>query len=194
MVRRRAFVSARKPSSGCARWRTNSVTIRYIDWENPWNNIFHVTAEYEVERTGSRETRRPDIVGFVNGIPFFVIECKRPDVKHSLEQAIHQQVRNQKETEIPHLFYYAQLLLALNKNDGSYGTTGTQVKFWAKWREIHDVSAAVRNATNSPIRPEEHAKLFKGAFAFARTDFEEQALTTQEPTGQDHLLWSLCRP
>jgi hypothetical protein len=48
---------------------TKGFTLRYIDWENPRNNVFHVTAEYEVERTASRETRRPDIVCFVNGIP-----------------------------------------------------------------------------------------------------------------------------
>lgn len=173
---------------------TKGFTLRYIDWENPRNNTFHVTAEYEVERTGSHETRRPDIVGFVNGIPFFVIECKRPDVKHSLEQAINQNVRNQKEDEIPHLFHYAQLVLALNKNEGSYATTDTKPKFWAKWREIHDVSDTVRSAVNSPVRPEEHAKLFKGMFAFAKADFEEQILGGREPTGQDFLLWSLCRP
>ncbi len=173
---------------------TKGFTLRYIDWENPRNNTFHVTAEYEVERTGSHETRRPDIVGFVNGIPFFVTECKRPDLKHSLEQAVNQSVRNQEEDEIPHLFHYAQLVLALNKNEGSYATTGTQPKFWAKWREIHDVTDAVRAAVNSPVRPEEHTKLFKGMFAFAKTDFEEHSLAGREPTGQDHLLWSLCRP
>lgn len=173
---------------------TKGFTLRYIDWENPRNNTFHVTAEYEVERTGSHETRRPDIVGFVNGIPFFVIECKRPDAKFSLEQAVNQNVRNQKEDEIPHLFHYAQLVLALNKNEGSYATTDTQPKFWANWREIHDVSDAVRAAVNSPVRPEEHAKLFKGMFAFAKADFEEQILGGREPTGQDFLLWSLCRP
>ena len=53
---------------------TKGFTLRYIDWQNPRNNTFHVSAEFEVERTGSHETRRPDIVCFVNGIPFVVIE------------------------------------------------------------------------------------------------------------------------
>ncbi len=173
---------------------TKGFNLRYIDWENPRNNSFHVTAEFEVERTGSRETRRPDIVGFVNGIPFLIIECKRPDLKHSLEEAIKQSVRNWQEDEIPQLFVHAQLVLALNKNDGSYGTTGTPPKFWAKWREMHEVHDAVHAAVNSKVRPEEHAKLFKGVFAFARESFEEQAMHDREPTGQDFLLWSLCRP
>ncbi|MCW1883098.1 type I restriction endonuclease subunit R [Luteolibacter flavescens] len=173
---------------------TKGFTLRYIDWENPWNNTFHVTAEYDVERTGSHETRRPDIVCFVNGIPFVVIECKRPDVKHSLEEAVKQNLRNQQEDEIPQLFIHSQLLIALNKNDGSYATTGTPLKFWAKWREMHEVRDSVRSAVNLPLRPDEHAKLFKGLFAFAKEEIEEQAMHGREPTGQDLLLWSLCRP
>lgn len=173
---------------------TKGFNLRYIDWENPRNNTFHVAVEFEVERAGSHDTRRPDIVGFVNGIPFLVIECKRPDVKDSLAEAIKQNVRNWQEDEIPQLFVHAQLVLALNKNDGSYATTGTPPKFWAKWREMHDVRDAVRTAVNSKVRPEEHAKLFKGVFAFARESFEEQAMQDREPTGQDYLLWSLCRP
>jgi len=173
---------------------TKGFNLRYIDWENPRNNSFHITAEFEVERTGSHETRRPDIIGFVNGIPFLVIECKRPDEKNSLKEAIHQNARNWQEGEIPQLFVYAQLVLALNKNDGSYATTGTPPKFWAKWREMHDVCDAVRVAVNAKIRPEEHAKLFRGIFAFAREEFEQHAMHHREPTPQDFMLWSLCRP
>jgi type I restriction enzyme R subunit len=173
---------------------TKGFTLRYLDWQNPRNNVFHVTAEFEVERTGSKETRRPDIVCFVNGIPLVVIECKRPDAKDSLEQAMNQHIRNWQEENIPQLFTLSQLVLALNKNDGSYATTGTPLKFWAKWREMQDVTPAVRQAVNSPLRPEEHAKLFKGVFAHAREAFEQQLMEQREPTPQDHLLWSLCRP
>jgi len=52
-----------------------SFTLQYIDWENLGNNVFHVTEEFAVERTGSHQTRRPDVVLFVNGIPLSVIEC-----------------------------------------------------------------------------------------------------------------------
>ena len=63
-----------------------SYTMRYIDWEHPENNVYHVTEEFAVTRTGLSETYRPDIVLFVNGIPLVVIECKRPDVKDAEEQ------------------------------------------------------------------------------------------------------------
>ena len=58
---------------------TRGRSLRYIDWDEPANNVFHVAAEFDVEKAGSHETRRPDIVLFVNGIPFTVIECKAPD-------------------------------------------------------------------------------------------------------------------
>uniref|UniRef100_UPI0038B9D663 type I restriction endonuclease n=1 Tax=Desulforapulum autotrophicum TaxID=2296 RepID=UPI0038B9D663 len=60
---------------------SKSFNMNYIDWRNPSRNRFHVTAEYSVERSRSTETARPDIVLFVNGIPFCVIECKAPQVE-----------------------------------------------------------------------------------------------------------------
>ena len=48
---------------------SKSFSFRYIDWENPRNNQYHVAAEVSIERTGTTQTKRCDIVGFVNGIP-----------------------------------------------------------------------------------------------------------------------------
>ena len=94
------------------------------------NNVFHVTEEFAVSRTGMTDTYRPDIVLFVNGIPLCVIECKRPDVKDSIEQAISQHLRNQKADGIRSLYLYSTLLLAINRQEGSYATTATPEKFW----------------------------------------------------------------
>ena len=72
---------------------------------------------------------------FVNGIPLAVIECKRPDLKDAIDEAISQHLRNQREDEIPRLFLYSQFLLAVSKNEAKYGTAGTPAKFWAAWKE-----------------------------------------------------------
>ncbi|MBP8976557.1 MAG: type I restriction endonuclease subunit R, partial [Bacteroidetes bacterium] len=112
-----------------------SFSLRYIDWEHPEQNVYHVAEEFAVERRGSHETRRPDLALFVNGIPFGVIECKSPDLKDPMTQAISQQIRNQKEDEIPALFQYAQLLLAVSGNEAKYATVGTPAKFWSVWKE-----------------------------------------------------------
>ena len=37
-----------------------SFSLHYIDWDNPANNVYHVTDEFPVERVRSRDTRRPD--------------------------------------------------------------------------------------------------------------------------------------
>ncbi len=64
-----------------------------------------------------------DIVLFVNGILFVVIENKSPT--ESLDQAISQHIRNQRSDEISQLFYYAQILIAVNKNEAKYATVGS---------------------------------------------------------------------
>src|SRR3989339_406488 len=97
-------------------------------------DVFHVTAEFAVERYRSLETARPDIVLFVNGIPLVVIECKAPEI--DIDEAISQMIRNQTETYIPKLFIYAQLLIGTNKNEIKYSTVGASKPFWGYWREL----------------------------------------------------------
>lgn len=172
---------------------SKSFTLNYIDWKNPANNVYHVTAEFPVERTRSVETCRPDIVLFVNGIPFAVIECKSPKV--DVAQAVSQMIRNQREEYIPKLFTYTQLLVGVNKNAGRYATTGTPAKFWALWREQFDDAIAVAAAVNTPLKPEDKAALFSGDFAIARKFFDAlEQEGDRQMTEQDRTLYSLCRP
>lgn len=110
--------------------RTISKNFRFIDFNNIANNDFHVTAEYEAS---GKETIRPDIVCFVNGIPFSVIENKKSSV--AVTEAINQMNRNQGQEYCPRLFTYTQLLAATNSKDMRYGTTGTPTKFYAIWKE-----------------------------------------------------------
>jgi type I restriction enzyme R subunit len=174
-----------------------SFTLNYIDWERPERNVFHVAEEFAVERTGSHETRRPDLVLFVNGIPLAVVECKSPKLKDPIAQAVSQQIRNQKPDEIPTLFLYAQLLLALSKNEAQYATVGTPAKFWSVWKEERPEGEALRALVNRPL-PEVRKKQLFGcgelheASADYFTDLERAG--DREVTAQDDALHSLCRP
>lgn len=114
---------------------TRSHSLHYIDWEHPENNVYHVCDEFEVERHHSKQTRRPDLVLFINGIPLVIIECKRPDLKDAVKEAVSQHIRNQRQDEIPELYVFSQILLALSQNRGLFGTTDTPEKFWASWKE-----------------------------------------------------------
>ncbi len=169
-----------------------SFTLNYVDWRNPDNNVYHVSAEFTVERTRSAETCRPDLVLFVNGIPFAVIECKSPRIE--VAQAISQSIRNQRDEYIPRLFIYAQMLLALNKNEARYATTGTPAKFWSKWKEeIADEQLAP--LLERPLPDVVKASLFD--LAFAELGVREDPapyLVGRQVTEQDRLLYALCRP
>lgn len=147
-----------------------SFTLKYIDWENPGNNTFHLVPEFQV--FGRRERRRPDIVLFVNGIPFVVIECKRRDKNFTIDQAINQLRKYQTPDEgIPRLFYYAQLLMAIHPNEVKYGTVGTDNRYWAIWREETDLDPHIQKLLTDP------------ATGNARI-----------PTEQDRCIYALCRP
>jgi type I restriction enzyme, R subunit len=174
-------------------------TIPLIDWQNPANNRFVFTEEFRVLRSGGVETRRPDIVCFVNGIPFAVIEAKRPDGNAkkgpTIDEGVSQSIRNQRHDEIPLLFAYSQLLLSINGMDGRYGTCGTPAKFWAVWREEDKDDVAMLALKNKKLGQDQLDGLFAQRNAadlnWYQTLVGAGALAL---TGQDRLLISLLQP
>lgn len=178
-----------------------SFTLHFIDWENPGNNQFHVTEEYRVMRSTSKDHYVPDLVLFINGIPVVIIECKRPDMKDPLRQAISQHLRNQQEDGVRNLYIYSQLLLSLATQEASYATNGTPEKFWAKWTEKFVSEIEERNYTNeliplknSKLTPEVSKKLFGERFRYVKEYFEALEDEDVEVTEQDQYLFNLCRP
>ena len=172
---------------------SKSYSFRYIDWEQPENNVFHVTAEFSVERTASSQTKRCDIVAFVNGIPILVIENKRPT--ESLKKADSQLIGYQNEDAIPQLFHFAQLLTAMNRNEARYATVGTPRKFWQTWRDEEDTDEAIAPFANRVLTAAEKDAIFSGDFAGARAYFDAMAAEGERAvTVQDRTVYALCRP
>jgi type I restriction enzyme R subunit len=172
---------------------SKSYSFRYVDWEKPSNNAFHVTAEVSVERTASTQTKRCDIVAYVNGIPFLVIENKRPT--ESLKKAGSQLIGYQNEDNIPQLFHFAQLLLVMNRVDARYATVGTPRQFWQTWRDEEDRDETIDPVANQTLTSAEADAVFSGDFAFARAHFEALAAEGQRAiTAQDRAIHALCRP
>ncbi|MDW3224191.1 MAG: type I restriction endonuclease subunit R [Paracoccaceae bacterium] len=172
---------------------SKSYSFRYIDWENPDNNVFHVTAEFSVERTASSQTKRCDIVAFVNGIPILVIENKRPT--ESLKKADSQLIGYQNEDNIPQLFHFAQLLISTNRTGARYATVMTKSKFWAEWRDEEDTDEAILPRANRVLNTEEKKAVFSGDFMGARAYFDAMAAEGDRAvTVQDRTLYALCRP
>ena len=173
---------------------TKSFQLNYIDWEHPENNAYHVTEEFVVERSSSNETRRPDIVLFVNGIPLVVIECKRPDMKDPIGQAISQHIRNQQQDQIPRLFFYAQLLLAISKNEAKYATVGTPAKFWSVWKENFSESdeADLKKRVRLPLSEGQIDRILATKEFWGR-ERESYGSLERQVTPQDEALYALCR-
>lgn len=178
-----------------------SFTLQYIDWKNINNNVFHVTEEYSVMRSTSKEHYRPDLVLFVNGIPLCIIECKRPDMKEPLKQAISQHLRNQQEDGIRSLYVYSQLTLSIATQEAAYATNATPEKFWAKWQEKFSTDEEERNyknqlqeLKNKPLPVSIKEQLFSDRFKYVRQYFDALEQKGILPTEQDNYLYGLCRP
>lgn len=178
-----------------------SITLQYIDWKNLENNAFHVAEEYSVMRSTSKEHYRPDLVLFVNGIPLCIIECKRPDMKDPLKQAISQHLRNQQEDGIRALYVYAQLTMSIATREAAYATTATPEKFWAKWQEKFLTDAEetkyrddLQALKNQPLPLSQKEKLFSDRFRYVRQYFDALESENILPTIQDEYLYGLCRP
>jgi len=176
-----------------------SPTIKLIDWHNIDNNQFHFTEELVVQNAEGTGNRIPDIVCFVNGLPLVVIEAKRPDSskegKSTNAEAISQHIRNQGQAEIPHLYAYSQLLLAVNGHEGLYATCGTPEKFWAKWKEEQIPEAEFVKLKNHKLGNEQIGKLFNHRPAKAKADYLSMvAAGDLTVTDQDRLIVSLLRP
>ncbi|MGO2457990.1 type I restriction endonuclease subunit R, partial [Vibrio casei] len=173
-------------------------TIQVIDWDTPENNQFHFTEELEVENAHGTGKRIPDIVCFVNGLPWVVIEAKRPDSSHegkpTVGEGISQNIRNQKVDEIPHLFAYSQLLISVNGHDALYGTCGTPSKFWAKWKEEEFTESTFSRLKNTPLSSQQLNKLFAHRPDKVRSEYLSLISGGDlAVTNQDRLLVSLLR-
>jgi len=108
-----------------------SLTVKLIDFDNPRNNTFSVTNQYEV--LGNVDKIIPDLMVFVNGLPLAVIECKSPTINHPLENAINQLQRYQ--LQAPRLFEQAQILVATCGVSAAYAPIGADGRFFLRWRD-----------------------------------------------------------
>jgi len=102
-----------------------------IDWEQPENNDFVLVSQFSV--TGALYTCRPDLVGFVNGLPLVVIELKKPGVP--ARAAFDENLTHYKQ-QIPALFWYNALLVASNGTDSRVGSLTADWERFFEWKRI----------------------------------------------------------
>jgi type I restriction enzyme, R subunit len=109
-------------------------TLRAIDWEQPDQNDF--VAFQQAAFQGPLYKCIPDVVLFVNGLPWVVIELKRPDV--AAQQAFDENLTSYQHqlNGVPQLFAYNAMLVASNGTDSRVGSLTADWDHFFEWKRI----------------------------------------------------------
>ena len=105
--------------------------VRVIDWENPEANDFLLVSQMSIQ--GPLYLRRPDLIGFVNGLPLVVVELKKPGVP--AQQAFTDNLTCYK-ADIPALFWGNALMIASNGTDSRVGSLTADWERFFEWKRI----------------------------------------------------------
>ena len=109
--------------------------VRYIDWNNAKENDFLLCSQMSI--TGEIETRRPDLIGFINGLPFVFVELKASH--KNLLTAYKDNLSDYRNT-IPQLFSFNQLIILSNGVQSKVGSISSQWEHFAEWKKIKSES------------------------------------------------------
>lgn len=128
--------------------------VKLIDFQNINNNHFQAVNQFSII---DRDSKRPDIIIFINGIPLVVIELKtatNEDVK--LEDA-YNQLMGYKNVSIPTLFKYNQFLVISDGVTAKAGTITSPYSRFSDWKKVEGNDEAHENMPT-------HETLFNGMF------------------------------
>lgn len=139
--------------------RTRMVAL--IDFEHPKRNIFRAVNQFVVEYTnnGMKETRRPDILLFVNGMPLCIIELKNPADANATIYDAWKQINIRYWRDIPHLLHYCPLACISDGVKTRLGTVRTPYEHFYAWRRVNDGDKV------STLPFEEMQTMIKGVYA-----------------------------
>jgi len=107
--------------------------LKVFDFHNYANN--HFLAVRQLEVVGELYNRRPDVIGFVNGIPLVFFELKAHHT--DLRSAYNNNLKDYKDT-IPHLFHTNAFIILSNGTDAKVGTVTSPYKFFLDWKRIEE--------------------------------------------------------
>ena len=110
-----------------------SQNIKVFDFNNPKNNHFLAVRQFEVQ--GELYLRRPDIIGFVNGIPLVFLELK--STHRDLRHAFDDNLKDYKDT-IPNLFNTNAFIILSNGLKSKIGTITSPFKFFNEWKRVSE--------------------------------------------------------
>ena len=121
--------------------------IKVIDFENPKENHFMLVSQMWI--TGELHKRRPDLIGFVNGLPLVLIELKASH--KNLRNAYYENIRDYKDT-IPQLFWYNAFIIISNGIETKVGTLTSAYEHFNKWKKIKSENEEGRVSLETAIK------------------------------------------
>lgn len=109
-------------------------TVRIIDWNDPENNDFFLASQFWITSPSGIYKKRPDLIGFVNGLPLIFIELKKSHGK--IEHAYKHNLKDYKTT-IPQVFWYNALVILSNGSQAKVGSMTAGWEHFADWKRIN---------------------------------------------------------
>lgn len=155
--------------------------VALIDFETPKNNIFRAVNQFAVEYTssGQTETRRPDVLLFVNGMPLCVIELKNPASANATIYDAWEQINIRYWRDIPHLLHYCPLACISDGVKTRLGTVRTPYEHFYAWRRVNDgdkVSTLPFEETETMIKgvysPRRFLEIFRDYIYFQDSEYD----------------------
>lgn len=144
--------------------KSQKKTLKLFDFKEYRNNDFLAVRQLEV--SGELHNRRPDVIGFVNGIPLVFFELKSH--ANDLRSAYDDNFKDYKDT-IPHLFYHNAFVILSNGTDAKVGTITSPYKYFLDWKRItEDAEGTVSLDTmlRGTCAPENLMDLFENFLLF----------------------------
>ena len=125
----------------------SSEVVQVIDWQTASNNDFLVCAQLTIK--SDMYTRRPDAVGFVNGLPLVVFEFKA--IHQRLENAVKDNIRDYKQ-HIPQLFWTNGVIIVSNGVQSRVGSLTAGWEHFAEWKKISSEAEPAQSGLQSVLR------------------------------------------
>ena len=119
-----------------------------IDFDQPEANDFLAVNQFTV--TENRNTRRPDVVLFVNGLPLAIIEIKNPADEDATIRTAWNQLQTYK-AELPALFSLNEMLIVTDGTEARVGTITAGREWFKPWRTITGETLADPHATEIQV-------------------------------------------
>ncbi len=124
-----------------------SKTVKLIDFESPEHNDYFLASQFWI--TGEIYPRRPDLIGFVNGIPLIFIELKASHRR--LKDAYKDNLADYKDT-IPQVFWYNAFIILSHGREAKIGTLTSSFEHFSDWKKIKDENESKKISLETLIR------------------------------------------